>query len=296
MAKENGTSEIRLEVMVFTDPYCSWCWAAEPMLLSMAETYREQLRFIHVLGGLIKDMDDFLDPENGIAGAAAVMPHWRKVSGFSGQPVDERLWEEIAGIRHFSSWPASIACRAAFLQGEEAGVRFLRNMRIAALTGRKVISEESAYNEVARQTEGLDFEGFREAVESGAAAGAFEEDRKLCERLNVHVFPTLLFYRPEAGSGGMENRPSLRIEGYYTRRDWERAAETLAPRVRKYPPRDEKELLKQYGPLTDREISEITGRSKEETEALLEKMAEKGEIRKTEKPGGSLWRLPGGRL
>ena len=80
-AKEKNT---KLEVMVFTDPYCSWCWATEPMILTMMEKYRDQLHFHYVFGGLIKDFDDFYDAQNDIRDAAATKPHWKMVSERTG--------------------------------------------------------------------------------------------------------------------------------------------------------------------------------------------------------------------
>jgi predicted DsbA family dithiol-disulfide isomerase len=31
------------EIVYFTDPFCSWCWASEPALFALRERYRDQL-------------------------------------------------------------------------------------------------------------------------------------------------------------------------------------------------------------------------------------------------------------
>ena len=51
----------RIEITSFTAPYCSWCWATEPMLYRIRETYREQVHIRYVMGGLVHDMADFYD-------------------------------------------------------------------------------------------------------------------------------------------------------------------------------------------------------------------------------------------
>jgi putative protein-disulfide isomerase len=40
-----------IEVVYFTDPFCSWRWATEPALLALRERHRGRLSVRHVLGG-----------------------------------------------------------------------------------------------------------------------------------------------------------------------------------------------------------------------------------------------------
>ena len=211
MKKDTQEKNTKLEVMVFTDPYCSWCWATEPMILTMMEKYRDQLHFRYVFGGLIKDFDDFYDAQNDIRDAAATKPHWKMVSERTGQPIDENLWEDIAPIRHFSTWPANIAAKAAFLQSEEVGFRLLRRLRRAALTERKIISDKAVYEALARETDGLDFERFQADIESGKAGEAFLDDLHAVAdvRLSDHAFLQSRCGRasPDAGKCGLCRRP-----------------------------------------------------------------------------------------
>ena len=128
-----------IEITYFTDPYCSWCWATEPMLYRLRETYREQIMMRYVMGGLVRDMSDFYDSLNDIHATAQVAPHWRMVSERSGQPIDERLMDDISDP-HFSTWPACIPVKAAQLQGEAVGESYLRRWRRPALPDRQCVS------------------------------------------------------------------------------------------------------------------------------------------------------------
>jgi len=56
----------KVEILCFTDPFCSWCWATEPSLLTLRERYRDQLDIRWVMGGLVKDMSAFFDSSNSI--------------------------------------------------------------------------------------------------------------------------------------------------------------------------------------------------------------------------------------
>lgn len=286
MKKSSG---VRVEVMLFTDPYCSWCWASEPMFFALAEKYREQLHFVYVFGGLVKDMDDFSDGDHGITGALDVLPHWKEVSEYSGQPIDESIWVDIAKIRHFSSWPANIACKAAFLQDEKLGEKFLRNMRQKVQTDRKIISLEEVYLEIAQETEGLDIERFKSDLQNGNAQSAFEADLRQGMRWGANVFPTLLFYRSDADPEHLTPENAASIGGHHPTKTYDEIIRRLVPDIKAYEARDEKTLLETYGPLTEREIAEIRGRKTSDQMSILEELEKAGIVRRMPKVRGNLW-------
>jgi putative protein-disulfide isomerase len=279
----------KLEVMVFTDPYCSWCWATEPMILTMMEKYRDQLHFQYVFGGLIKDFDDFYDNLNNIRDAAATKPHWKMVSERTGQPIDENLWEDIAPIRHFSTWPANIAAKAAFLQSEDVGFRFLRRLRRAALTERKIISNTEIYEALARETKGLDFERFRKDIETGTARDAFMEDQEICEQWQTFGFPTMLFYQEGADVENLTRENAIYVGGHRDMETYERVIHLLCPSIKEYPVRSEKELLAAYGPMTERELGQVQDRTKGAELEVLEKLESAGTVQRSAKTRGNVW-------
>jgi putative protein-disulfide isomerase len=284
--KKNDT---KLEVLVFTDPYCSWCWATEPMILTMMEKYRDQLHFRYVFGGLIKDFDDFYDAQNNIRDAAATKPHWKMVSERTGQPIDENLWEDIAPIRHFSTWPANVAAKAAFLQSEEVGFRYLRRLRRAALTERKIISDPEIYEALAKETEGLDFDRFLSDIESGAAKKGFMDDQETCLQWQTFGFPTMLFYKAEADLNHLSRENAVYVGGHRPMETYEKVIHMLCPTIDEYPVRSEEELIEAYGPMTERELGQVHGRSKEEELEVLEDLEQTGSVRRNVRTRGNLW-------
>jgi putative protein-disulfide isomerase len=282
----------KLEVMVFTDPYCSWCWATEPMILSMMERYREQIHFTYVFGGLIKDFDDFYDPGNDIRDAAATEPHWKMVSERTGQPIDERLWEDIAPIRHFSTWPANIAAKAAFLQSEEVGFRYLRRLRRAALTERRIISDSEVYEELARETEGLDYERFLRDIADSDAKSAFLDDQITCTEWQAWGFPTMLFYKEGSDVRNLTSEVATYVGGHRSMEVYDQVIHDLCPDIREYEPRPEAELLADYGPMTERELGQMHGRTKEQELEVLEGLEREGTVERTERVRGNMWSVP----
>ena len=279
----------KLEVMVFTDPYCSWCWATEPMILTMMEKYRGQLHFRYIFGGLIEDFDDFYDAQNNIRDAAATEPHWKMVSERTGQPIDEKLWEDIAPIRHFSTWPANIAAKAAFLQSEETGFRYLRRLRRAALTERKIISRPEIYEALAKETEGLDFDRFVSDIKEGRAEKAFMEDQAVCVQWQTFGFPTMIFYKAGADPNHLTPENAVYVGGHRTMETYEKVIHALCPEIEEYPVRPEKELVEVYGPMTERELGQVHDRTKDEELEVLTGLEKTGEVHRTERTRGSIW-------
>jgi predicted DsbA family dithiol-disulfide isomerase len=278
----------KAEILGFTDPFCSWCWATEPALLTLRERYRDQLAIHWVMGGLVKDMSAFFDSANGIGTTAEVAPHWRTVSERSGQPIDERLMTDITDA-HWSTWPANVAVKAAMLQSPEVGDRYLRRLRRAALTERVQVQRQDAQLELAREVPGLDLEAFRRALGGEEASKAFRDDLALCAAYGVTGFPTMLF-KPAAND---EDRQAILVGGHRPLATYESVLAKVAPGLTRHAPRAVEVLLAEYGPLTSRELGEILGQSTADAERDLRAQATGGRIEAVDLRGGTLWALPG---
>lgn len=295
-ADETEHAEPKVEVLVFTDPYCSWCWATEPMILAMMEHYGDQLHMTYVFGGLIRDMDDFYDATNDIADASQVEPHWAMVSERSGQPINEKLWQDTGKIRHFSSWPANVAAKAAFLQGEKPGFDYLRRLRQAALTERTVISDKDEYLRLAREVPSVDYEAFCAALDSGDAERAFQKDQETCAVWQAFGFPTMLFHKASVDVNdlaALNRQNAVYVGGHRSMDVYDGVISMLAPDIEERAPRGEVEVLRTYGPMTERELAQVENRTTEEELAVLEDLEKRGEVTRHERVRGNLWSVKG---
>src|SRR5688500_20322890 len=68
-----------IEVVEFTDPGCSWAWGTEPKLRLLAWRFGDRLRWRRVLGGLIGDMNNYVDDFDPVRAAERYIPYWRSV-------------------------------------------------------------------------------------------------------------------------------------------------------------------------------------------------------------------------
>lgn len=281
---------MRAEILYFTDPFCSWCWASEPALLALRERYRGQVVIRYVMGGLVKDMSEFVDVANAIRSTADVAPHWQTVSERSGQPIDERLMLDISDP-HFSTWPACVAVKAADLQGPAFGERYLRRLRRAALTERAQVQRRELQLELAREVSGLDVDALQQELDGERALQAFRDDLHTCAAFGATGFPTMVFRSTAVGPTD-QDEPGVLVGGYRPLATYERILAKVAPGLVRHEPRAVRQLLADYGPLTTRELGEITTLGAGAEEHLRMAVAE-GQLSFVDLRGGTLWELPG---
>ena len=61
-----------IEIIEFTDPYCTWCWGSEPVLRKISWVYGRAIKIDYIMGGLVKDIRSFYDPLNMIGGKTGI--------------------------------------------------------------------------------------------------------------------------------------------------------------------------------------------------------------------------------
>jgi predicted DsbA family dithiol-disulfide isomerase len=279
---------LKLTIVNYTDPYCTWCWGSEPILRRIKEEYGDQVKITYRMGGLVEDIDKFYDPLNRIGGerwAEQAAAHWLDASRRHGMPVDVKVFEEIKGTFK-STYPANIAYKAAQFQGEELAERFLRRMREAAAAGRRHIHRREILVELAREV-GLDPERFSKDFNTRAES-AFYEDREECRRAGVTGFPT---FRILGGKG----REILKV-GYtsfdaFVKMFNELAEGNLIRRELEGTDKGILAFIDKYGRAATREVAEVFRMSSSEATRRLEDLESRGEVAKTRAGNGHFWSL-----
>jgi predicted DsbA family dithiol-disulfide isomerase len=170
----NIVEHVSVEVRYYSDPACTWSWAAEPALRRLLWEFEGELSFVWAMGGLARRFGSaYRDSEAAVGGGADcfadLMSHWLNVAGRTGMPCDPRLWTEalISG-----TFPACVAVEAAAEQGWEAGYRYLRRIREGVLCGRRKLDERAVLLDEAEPA-GLDVARFEAALNSEEPVEAF---------------------------------------------------------------------------------------------------------------------------
>ncbi|RXJ44288.1 ClpXP adapter SpxH family protein [Gelidibacter gilvus] len=265
-----------VKVIYYTDPICSSCWGIEPQLRKLKLEYGNAIEFEYRMGGLLPDWNY---NSGGIGKPSDVAGHWDEVSVHYDMPIDGDLWLEDPLD---SSYPPSIAFKAAELQDPEKALLFLREMKELVFLHKKNIAKWE-HLEVAAKKVGLNTEKLKTDFENNAKA-LFEEDLKLGRELGVRGFPTLFFVD---NTGQKEIVYGTRPYAFY-----EMAILKLNPNAAKSEySKNWENLFSIYPSLTAKEFSELSGAPRNESEKQLNELVEKGNLEKHTTKNGAIWKI-----
>jgi putative protein-disulfide isomerase len=147
----------------YTDPASPESWGLEPALRRLAVELGDQLSIEPVMSGLAREFGPPL----------AQVSAWLEVADATGMPVDPRLWLASPPA---SSYPASLAVKAAAEQGPEIEAAYLRRLREGFACARRKLDTRDALVAEARAVPGCDVERFAVDLGSHAVVEAFGAD------------------------------------------------------------------------------------------------------------------------
>lgn len=269
-------TEKPVKVIYFTDPICSSCWAIEPQLRKLKLEYGDSLTIEYRMGGLLPDWSY---NSGGISKPSDVAHHWDEVSVYYDMPIDGDVWLEDPLD---SSYPPSIAFKAAQMQDNEKAVLFLREIREMVFLQKKNITKWE-HLETAAKKVGLDAEQLKTDM-NGKAKVLFEEDLALAKSYGVRGFPTFFFLDK---SGNKETVYGSKPYALY-----EKAVLTMCPTaVKSEYGKNWEALFSKYHSLTAKEFSELSGVSRTESEQQLNELVAKASLEKQTTKNGAIWTL-----
>ncbi len=278
--KTESVEEQRVEkpvkVIYFTDPICSACWGIEPQLRRLKLEYGNILDIEYRMGGLLPDWSY---NGGGISKPSDVAHHWDEVSAVYDMPIDGDVWLEDP---LHSSYPPSIAFKAAQMQDNEKAILFLREMREMVFLQKKNIAKWEKI-EAAAQKVGLDTVKLK-ADYNGKAKELFEEDLDLARQYGVRGFPTLFFVNP---SGQKEilygSRPYALFEVAVLKL-YDKASKSEYSK-------NWEDLFANHTSLTGREYAELSGNTRAESEKQLTQLVSEGHLQVLHTKNGSIWSI-----
>lgn len=265
-----------IKVIYYTDPICSSCWGIEPQLRKLKLEYGNSIEIEYRMGGLLPDWSY---NSSGISKPSDVAHHWDEVSIYYDMPIDGDVWLEDPLP---SSYPPSIAFKAAQIQSNEKAILFLREIREMVFLQKKNITKWE-HLQAAAKTAGLDLVRFKVDYE-GKAKDLFNEDLKLGRDLGVRGFPTM-FFTDTAGK-------TETVYGSKPYSDFENAILKLYPTISKNSyDRSPDYIFSKYHTLAVKEFSELTGMPRNESEKFLNDLTAKGTLEKLATKNGSIWKM-----
>jgi len=160
-----------LRVTEYTDPACPWAWGSESKFRWLRDVLAAADDAVtwRVVFGILFDEGDLPAPDPA-AEAAWYLEELREISGHTGAPCPEKLEWVTA-----TSWPASLAAKAAQRQGTQVAEAVLHRLRETTfLDGRPADTAERVL-EALHEVPALDLE---QLAHEAASAGILEAVRQ----------------------------------------------------------------------------------------------------------------------
>lgn len=263
-----------ITVLYFTDPICSSCWGIEPQLKKLKLEYGNELNIEYHMGGLLPDWSY---NSGGISKPSDVAHHWDEVSAHYDMPIDGDVWLEDP---LHSSYPPSIAFKAAQMQNEEKAILFLRKIREMVFLQKMNITKWE-HLKAAGDVVGLDTAQLKKDYES-TAKNLFQDDLNLAKSMGVRGFPSVFFVD---SLGNQEF-----VYGFRPYQVFEQAVLKTHPTADKSTyDKSWQHLFKHFGSLTTREFSELSGMDKQESETMLKGLHKDRQLNEISSKNGSVW-------
>lgn len=264
-----------IQVLYFTDPVCSTCWIIQPLLRKLHLEYGKYLDIKYCMGGLLPSWENY--NRGMIKQPSDAARHWEDVCKQYHIPLDGDVWIEDPLP---SSYPPSIAFKAAQMQDTDKAILFLRRIKEMLFLEKKNIIKWEYLEKAAFET-GLDSARLKRDFE-GRAPELFKADLQLAGDLSIRVFPTLIF---SDGTGTLS-----RLAGYHPYEKFESIIQKIYPGATKEPiSADPIALFNIFYSMTDKEYSLITDVSDEQAKNQLMSLFEDGIIDRFDSKNGTIW-------
>jgi 2-polyprenyl-6-methoxyphenol hydroxylase-like FAD-dependent oxidoreductase/predicted DsbA family dithiol-disulfide isomerase len=275
VSKEIIPEQKPIQVLYFTDPICSTCWIIQPMIRKLKLEYGAYLNIKYCMGGLLPSWNEY--NAGVIKKPTDAAEHWEQACVSHETPMDGDVWIEDPLN---SSYPPSIAFKAAQLQHPDKAVSFLRRIQEMVFLEKKNIIKWEFLDQAAFDN-GLDSARLLRDFD-GKAKTLFLEDLEIAKQMEVYSFPTLFF----SDSTGKQ----IKIKGLQPYEKLEEIVLSLIPDAKKKEiDTDPRSLFCHFPTMTDKEFSILSNMSKENSMEMLNALLENGSIDRYESKNGMIW-------
>ncbi|GAA0455104.1 ClpXP adapter SpxH family protein [Alkalibacillus silvisoli] len=265
-----------VEIYLFVDPLCSECWSFEPYIKKLAIEYGCYFRLRTVVTGKSTEMNI-----SSLKRAEQQQGSYHKLSKRTGMNC-----EDDSPQSKLVSSPilTSLSIKAAELQGQRLGMKYLRRLREYLFLDKQNISDENVLLEVAEKVN-LDVEEFQKDLHSKTAKKALKCDIHLAKEMEVEQTPTIVLFNRVADQDG------IKVSGLY---DYDTYVKALFEMMNRKPrPSVKPELidfLSHFKFVASKEVSVVFDWSEEKTEKELKKLQLAQTVERIPVKYGTFWK------
>jgi predicted DsbA family dithiol-disulfide isomerase len=243
----------------------------------MSLLYGDYLDIKYHMGGLLPSWDKY---DRGIIKQPSdAANHWKEMAEKYEMPISPDVWIKYPLS---SSFPPSIAIKAAQLQNKIKAYNFHRRIKELLFFESKNISEIELITKTAIEV-GLDENKLINDM-SKIAKVKFEEDLELANSLVINTLPTLIFSN--------KFNEEIILKGYQEFDDLERVILCLYPEAKAdLSIKSAIEMFQIYPSMATHEFSFLMGLNKESSEVILEELKKSGKLQNLISKSGTIWKF-----
>lgn len=255
----------KVNLLYFTDPVCSTCWLMQPQLRKLIIEYSEYLEIDYCMGGLLPSWENYTGKM--INNKEDAFKYWESLSSDFAMPINPHVWKSDPLL---SSFPPSIAFKAAQIQDREKAIVFLRRLNEQLFVkGNNICNNEIIIEEAFES--GLDVARLLRDLKEKAKI-LFEEDIKLAKELYVKSMPTFIF------TDRFDN--SIILKGIQSFDAFEKVMKTFVPEITESKKQTLTSIFDKYNSVTSIEYAFLRNLSLDQALKELEKYHKKGTLTK----------------
>lgn len=176
----------KIHLLYFTDPICSTCWSIQPHIRKLKLHYSDLIEIEYCMSGLLPKWENY--DRGGIKNSHDAFELWKRLAQNFEMPINAEVWKTDPLN---SSFPPSIAFKAAQIQDTDKAVIFLRRLSEQLFLKGVNITQEGIILKEAYES-GLDIARLKRDL-SNRAQELFEADLSLAEQLSISSLPTFIF-------------------------------------------------------------------------------------------------------
>ncbi len=207
--QQNELPDTMLDVQWFTDPLCSWSYAADAAIHDFLLEFQGKIRFHHRMIPLFESLERFLSA-HGMNSPAEFTPKIQKTSKATGVFMSPVNWEKGLVPNE-----AKTLCRwglSALSIDPVKGDRFLSSLRHGFFVTERDLTSSTILRDIARES-GLDPDAVEQRAEGEQILQKLNEDIARGKEEGVSVRPTLVMVNSGGDRvfiGGLRDRELFR--------------------------------------------------------------------------------------
>lgn len=254
-----------LELYVFIDPLCPECWALDPLIRKLQIEYGHYFKLKQVLTGKLTALNT----------AKPLLAVER-----SGLACEESVWVEETVESPFL---ASIAIKAAELQGKRSGSKFLRKIQEQLFLDKENVADLAVLTRCAEEA-GLDKSEFLNDIYSAGATKAFQCDLAITCEMDVEEAPTIVFFNERIEDEG------IKIAGLYSYDIYVQILQEILEEIPEpLEPPSLEEFMQYFRLAATSEIRGVYDWTDSQTECEMKKLLLQRKVRKINTKYGTFW-------